>query len=342
MNTLKYTNLLRKNYLRAMRLLCSGNTIDTNKVSWNVRYPDDYVHDYANVSGDEFSLILQKRIEKQEPTLVTRFGSDIMMCTLAALNKPTLLNRLKYITDQRDTIGLQPWVVQPMTNNAGFFAEKDELLERDLYRYGELINSIIPEIDILATVLRQERLYAKYFDHIVRCYLIDIEPYRLHNPWTKALRGKKVLVVHPFERTIRYQYENHRKELFATPDLLPEFELKTIRAVQSIAGNRPVEHKDWFAALHYMEHQIDEIGDFDVALIGCGAYGMPLGAYVKRLGKVAVHMGGGVQFLFGIKNKRADEDEDSTVRDLYNDAWIRPFPEDTPSGIEKVEGGCYW
>lgn len=342
MSSLKGTYFLRKIYTKTRKKLGLGNVSDKDRLSWNVRYPEDYLEDYANAAGDEFSAILQKRIVEQHPTLVTRFGSDIMMCTLAALNKPTLLNRLRYITDRRDSIGLQPWVVETMTNNAGFFSEKDEYLERDLYRYGELINTIIPDIDILATVLRQERFYAQYFDSITRCFLLDIEPYRLQNPWTKVLKGKKVLVIHPFEKTIRYQYEHRRNELFANPEVLPEFELKTIRAVQSIAGNRLKEHKDWFAALHYMEHQIDEVGDFDVALIGCGAYGMPLTAHIKRLGKVAIHMGGAVQYLFGIANKRADEDEDATVRNLYNEAWIRPLREDTPSNIEKVEGGCYW
>lgn len=340
MSSLKVTHYLRKAYLKARKSLCMTQSINNKKLSWNVHYPEDYVEDYANVNGEEFSVILQKRIIEKQPTLVTRFESDVLMCTMAALNKPTMLNRLRYITDSRDSIGLQPWVVEAMTNNAGFFSEKDEFLERDLYRYGELINGIIPEIDILATVLRQERFYSRYFDSITRCFLLDIEPYRLQNPWIKVLRGKKVLVIHPFEKTICYQYEHHRKNLFENIDILPDFELKTIRAVQSIAGNRPVEYKDWFAALHYMEHQIDEVGNFDVALIGCGAYGMPLGVYIKRLGKIAVHMGG-VQYLFGIRNKRADEDEDATVRNLYNNMWIRPFPEDTPRGIEKVEGGCY-
>jgi hypothetical protein len=32
--------------------------------------------------------------------------------------------------------------------------------------------------------------------------------------------------------------------------------------------------------------------EFDVALIGAGAYGLPLAACVKRLGKKAIHMGG--------------------------------------------------
>ena len=45
-----------------------------------------------------------------------------------------------------------------------------------------------------------------------------------------------------------------------------------------------------------MEDGIAEI-DFEVALIGCGAYGLPLAAHVKRLGKKAVHLGGATQNL---------------------------------------------
>ena len=339
---MKGLNFARKVYRKCERVLCGSNRSDSNPYSWIVRYPEDYTDDYANIDGEAFSAILQKRIEERQPTLVTRFGQDVIMCAMASKNKPTLHNSLLYVTGKRDVIGMSPWVIYSLPTLSGFFSESDAKIKQDLYRYGDLINSIVPEIDILATVLRQERFYAQYLDGIYRCFLPSIEPYRLKNPWTKALKGKCVLVIHPFETTIRQQYLANRSKLFDDPDVLPDFELKTIRAVQSIAGNRPPMHKDWFAALEYMERQIDEIGDFDVAIIGCGAYGMPLGAYVKRLGKVAVHMGGGVQYLFGIKNKRADEDEDATVRNLYNEAWIRPLPEDTPKGIEKVENGCYW
>ena len=198
MSSLEGTYFLRKIYTKTRKMLGYGDISDYDRLSWNVRYPEDYLEDYANANGEQFSAILQKRIVEQQPTLVTRFGSDIMMCALSALNKPTLLNRFRYITDRRDSIGLQPWVVETMTNNAGFYSEKEEYLERDLYKYGELINSIVPEIDMLATVLRQERFYSNYFDTIPKCFLPNIEPYRQKNPWTKALMGKRVLVIHPF------------------------------------------------------------------------------------------------------------------------------------------------
>lgn len=43
--------------------------------------------------------------------------------------------------------------------------------------------------------------------------------------------------------------------------------------------------------------------DYDICLIGCGAYGFPLAAHAKRKGKKAVHLGGALQLLFGIKGK---------------------------------------
>ena len=52
------------------------------------------------------------------------------------------------------------------------------------------------------------------------------------------LRGKKVLVIHPFAETIQHQYEQKRTLLFKNPDVLPEFQLETIKAVQSLGGQK--------------------------------------------------------------------------------------------------------
>lgn len=44
-----------------------------------------------------------------------------------------------------------------------------------------------------------------------------------------------------------------------------------------------------------MEDKIKQI-DFDVCIIGCGAYGLPLAAFVKRMGKQAIHLAGGTNY----------------------------------------------
>ena len=81
----------------------------------------------------------------------------------------------------------------------------------------------------------------------------------------------------------------------------------------------------------------DEISNkkFDIALIGCGAYGLPLAGHVKRLGKIGIHMGGCLQLLFGIKGKRWDNNP--SVNKFYNDNWVRPSNNDIPKLFKSRE-----
>ena len=56
----------------------------------------------------------------------------------------------------------------------------------------------------------------------------------------------------------------------------------------------------WFDALAAMEKQMDAC-DYEVAIIGAGAYGLPLAAHARDTGHVAIQMSGATQLLFGIK-----------------------------------------
>jgi hypothetical protein len=146
-----------------------------------------------------------------------------------------------------------------------------------------------------------------------------------------------VLVIHPFDVSIQKQYQI-RTKLFENPDILPDFQLITIPAVQSIAGNK-TEFDNWFDALEHMHKEIDKV-DFDVAIIGAGSYGLPLSAYIKAKGKIAIHMGGATQVLFGIKGKRWDNHP--VISRFYNEFWVRPEISELVPNADKVEGGCYW
>jgi len=168
-----------------------------------------------------------------------------------------------------------------------------------------------------------------------------MEPFWTKVPWTKALQGKKVLVVHPFSSTIESQYKK-RKVIFKE-DLLPEFELITLKAVQSIAGMK-APFTDWFQALEHMKHKMDQI-DYDICLIGAGAYGFNLAAHVKRQGKKSVHLGGSLQLLFGILGTRWENPNYNckyNYTNLMNEHWVRPVSEDTPKNSKEIEGSCYW
>ena len=170
------------------------------------------------------------------------------------------------------------------------------------------------------------------------CYtrLRALEPYYHPHPWSAALAGKRVLVVHPFKTTIERQYAR-RAELFPGTDILPQFaDLRIVQAVQGLAG-ADTGYASWFDALAAMEQQMDA-APYDVAIIGAGAYGLPLAAHARDTGHAAIQMSGALQLLFGIRGKRWDDHP--IISKLYNDAWVRP--EETLAHKEKVEGGSYW
>ena len=152
----------------------------------------------------------------------------------------------------------------------------------------------------------------------------------------EKMNGKRVLVVHPFKTTIERQYAR-RAELFPGTDILPQFaDLRIVQAVQGLAG-ADTGYASWFDALVAMEQQMDA-APYDVAIIGAGAYGLPLAAHARDTGHAAIQMSGALQLLFGIRGKRWDDHP--IISKLYNDAWVRP--EETLAHKEKVEGGSYW
>jgi hypothetical protein len=77
-----------------------------------------------------------------------------------------------------------------------------------------------------------------------------------------------------------------------------------------------------------------------VALLGCGAYGLPLAAAIKRSGRQAIHLGGALQVLFGIRGRRWEQIP--KIAALMNDHWIRPSEAETPVSAVRVDQGCYW
>ena len=171
----------------------------------------------------------------------------------------------------------------------------------------------------------------------VTCDMASLEPYLHPLPWSKFLAGRSVLVIHPFAESISSQYAI-RKDLFLNPDVLPEFQLSVIKAPQTLAGNAD-GFESWTRALEFLIQRVSE-ADFDIAILGCGAYGLPLGAHIKKLGKTAIHLGGATQVLFGISGKRWLERPN--FRALMSNAWRQPSESERPQNLDKVEEGCYW
>ena len=231
-----------------------------------------------------------------------------------------------------------------LQTNAGVFPMSHQLAAR----FSKLMLEDMKQVDILSSWLREEQIMIdEYCLKLQKVMLLALEPYWAIEPWTRALEGKKVLVIHPFASLIESQYAEKRELLFQDKRVLPSFELKPLQAVQSIGGES--EFKDWFEALNWMKTQMDAT-DYDVALIGCGAYGFPLAAHAKRMGKQSVHLGGALQLLFGIRGKRWDDPSyglrvfgvQNMYKRLFNEAWVYPTGSLRPKYANRVESGCYW
>ncbi|MEN9243605.1 MAG: hypothetical protein Q6K81_01805 [Gloeomargarita sp. DG02_5_bins_242] len=292
----------------------------------------------VDYSGQAASDVIRAKILTPEPCMICRFGGVEMAALMhhhSIQQKSQFWGQksLAYIRGATRPFWWDDNIRKKMRYNAGFFPATPEYLER----FCERMLADITIIDILGSWLPEEQILSNYLSQAIKVKLQDLEPYYHEEPWSEALEGKRVLVIHPFAETIQQQYQQ-RECLFQNPKILPEFELKTLKSVQSIAGNE-CNFSDWFAALAWMVEQMSQI-DFDVAIIGAGAYGLPLAAAVKRLGKKAIHLGGATQILFGIRGKRWDDDP--FFQTLFNEHWRRPAPTEVPGNFQVVEGGCYW
>lgn len=220
-------------------------------------------------------------------------------------------------------------------NLSGVFPTDDAALERFCKLYIRTAQSA--ELLALWNV-GAEREVIRSCDATRFTELRALEPYYHARPWSAALAGKRVLVVHPFRKTILSQYEK-RAQLFPGRDILPEFaSLTVIQAVQGLAG-QDTGYDSWFDALDAMQARMDA-ADYDVAIIGAGAYGLPLAAHARDTGHAAIQMSGATQLLFGIKGRRWDDHP--VISKLYNPAWVRPDESEGITNKEKVEGGSYW
>ena len=292
-----------------------------------------------DVKGQAANDLIRVTLQSEEACLIARFGTGELEATLRGiyvrLDRNIFYKLIQLATGRIGPFWWDNSIRKGLCWNAGYFPPTDEALNA----FSSRVCEDAKQIDILGAHSPGETEVCAGSHSIKAVPLIDLEPFFWDKPWTIALKGRKVLVVHPFSNTIRAQYEK-RRLLFKDPDVLPEFKLITYRAISSFAGNK-VPYKTWFDALDKMCLDIAKI-DFDIAIIGCGAYGMSIGAYIKReLGRKAIHLGGMTQLLFGIKGGRWDA-VPKYSQGLYNEHWVRPFESDKVKNTDTIEGACYW
>lgn len=266
------------------------------------------------------NLYIARALKERTPFLASRLGFTESFC-LTEASKPG---------------GATQAIFDRIWRYSGVFPANAEQFRR----FQDAYLSALSEVDLLgvmrdpygAALVHQQRTPA------LICRLSSLEPYFCPEPWSQYLEGLRVCVIHPFVESIRRQYEERREELFFDPRVLPRFDLRMVKAPQNLAGNTD-GFESWSQALAWLEDQVMS-KDFDVAISGCGAYGLPLGGFIKRQGKICIHLGGAAQTLFGVSG--AKWRAIPAFRVFLNKHWRPPLESERPPGFEKVEDGCYW
>lgn len=271
------------------------------------------------LSAEEGNELIKQKLQENTPFMATRFGA----------------NEIGYA--YRNVHGFRiPFKLRHSIANTGFFPTDDKKL---LEKFSEFYLKSAENTDLMGIWNSSEyegKAVSEFCPNATLIPLISLEPYYFSDPWSAALRNKKVLAIHPFAKTIEKQYAK-REQLFENKKVLPDFELITFKAENTIFGHD--KFKNWFEVFDYSCEKISKI-DFDVAIIGAGSYGLPLAAFIKNMGKQAIHMAGATQILFGIKGRRWDDHP--IISKLYNESWVRPDATETPEKHKTVENGCYW
>jgi hypothetical protein len=224
-----------------------------------------------------------------------------------------------------------------LANNAGFFPVEKEAFKR----WNTEMRESVANLDFIC-LWQRDPFTAEYEQRLVKILAPKakrIPMSDLGKNMLPLLAPYRLLVISPFVKTMQ----------------------KQLPYLMNIHGNDKLEKKSWdqlaskirFLRCPFQWHlekspfpswetgleilfQEAKKETFEIALIGAGAWSIPLAAKIKNIGRTAIHTGGETQLFFGIKGKRWDN------KNIYNQFWRSCLPEETPPKNSKIDNGCYW
>lgn len=275
-------------------------------------------------------------LEKNEPFFISRLG----------IGDETHIS-LEYLLTNK----INPKFLKPNINLNGVYSKSGSL--NDYETFCKIYLDSINNSDYLASFTFNSRNIINIQNFFVKKYNLKIlhsrvlEPFYIclenEKPWSHYLINKKVLIISPFIESFKKQL-NNKFQIFKDPNkkiFLDNQQFVFYKTYQTNAGN--CLHNNWFETYNLMVNDINNI-DFDIALVSCGSYGLPLCNYIKgKMNKSAIYIGGGLQLLFGVMGKRWENNEFWSKIIKENDTkFIKPFGDEIMKNFNNIEGGCYW
>jgi hypothetical protein len=228
--------------------------------------------------------------------------------------------------------------------NAGIYIKDNDSLVEYTKRLIESYDNctVIAEWDQTGKVFMHtgsgQEFITKRTPNIPKINALSLEPYYFKDNWMSSIKNKRILIIHPFIKTLQKQ-KNNLKNIFPNMCWFEDCEIEFIEPPFTLAGNH--QNIDWRIHLSKFIEELKTKSNFDIALVAAGGYGMLIADYIfKELNKSVMYIGGALQLFFGVIGKRWFDNKD--ILKLINDEWIRPDKENKPNNYINVEKGCYW
>lgn len=157
--------------------------------------------------SDKANEKISQLIQSKKPFMVARFGST---------ESAAIINYIEKNKEQSDIFAIYRHLKGDLNifrkqdkkflNNlcslSGFFPNDEKLLSS----FVDLMIESAKNLDVLGIWNHLEEYIPHIPENTFLCKIRELEPWFYNNPWSQYLEGKKILVIHPFEGSIRHQY----------------------------------------------------------------------------------------------------------------------------------------
>lgn len=229
-----------------------------------------------------------------------------------------------------DIINYLKNVIPVMKNNAGIkLSSIDSIMKySDMYLKAfdnaEMYQGWESQGGYLQHIAQSHEYIKKSYPNkqIVWSSALDIYHYIYADPWTLALKYKRVLIISPFETSILEKIPVLSKIYQKNGQDFNIFQDCTISTICSPKTQANEKSQEFYQELGDFFIKLDAIKDtYDIALISAEGYGNLICNYIFESGKSAIYVGDVLPTYFGIiKNKLLQEIPD-IIRLYMNEYW---------------------
>lgn len=240
------------------------------------------------------------------------------------LNKPVPLEHIVYSNNLDDK----------MKMNTGLYYKNEYDRDRVSQWYCNHLEELAKESTLTScySVLKYDLTFYSY---------LNIKGKTLHN-WgflpkilMTTLDGKKVLVISNATDILKKSADRGLDKVYNIPTVKFS-DINYIKTPQTTIGAEYPDHSIIETTNKILE-QIKSI-DFDIALLACGAYGVPLSNEIRKMNKMAVYLGSALYTMFGVYSAGIPLPQDN----IFKTENFIEIEEECPAHCKNIDEGKYW